>query len=468
MSDMKNETMSLNAEQENQKEQTRVMPPVEAPSRPPRRRRSERYEDEEPVAAQPEATAKEEAAPAGEPAAPRPQTRVLPTQDAASRPMPPRPNVLARAEQMSAQTQDGMATRRPMGTPPGFTPRNPINLEQNDQVRGPLVQRTGSGTGPRIPSSTAGTSARRPSQGRDSHGRGKRKGHGLLIGLVIALLLIGLAVVGVMLLGQNDDGPIGQVRNAVSGLLPGSEEKEPVSTVTASGFTAANNRGTAPLAVMFNLTTSKSVEQVRLVDEDGNPLGAASDAVTENADSIIWVMNLMVEDGFEGIVRAEMYDGANWVDTGMSQTLEIAMPAPVATFDVAAFNEATDEPTEEPTDVPTEAPTEVPTEEPAPEFEPEPVEEPEPIAALVAEPEVMTEAPVEEPTEALTAEPVEEPESVEAEPVEDIPEPAEAAAEPAVEETFDAAQEEAWDGVMPEKAPEDERERPAEPDEYTE
>ena len=389
MSDMRNDQLSPNGEQENQTEQTRVMPAVEPSARPPRRRRSERYDDEATGAEQP-GSAAEVAPPAseGELAASRPQTRVVTPQETMARPAVPRPNVLNKAERAGAQVagEEGVATRRPMGTPPGFTPRQPVPLESRDQDRGAPIARSGSGTGPRLPSSVAGSYARRPSSGQGSSSSRKKKsgGHKLLVAVVIALLLIGVGIVAVMLLGQHEGGLLGQARNAVSGILPGGEEKETTTTAVASGFSAAIDHGTAPLDVVFNLTTSKSVTQVRLVDEEGLPLDAMAVAVTENADSIIWMITFPVNDGYEGLVLAEIYDGTNWIETGRSQTLEIATPAPAATIDVAAFSEEKQEsPTSEPEAVPAALNAEAPTDEPVPMQTEAPTDEPSATPTLL-------------------------------------------------------------------------------------
>ena len=407
---MKNENLTPAAEQEGQEQQTRVMQPVEPTARPPRRRRSDRYADETPAAEAPKAEEKpaeappqtaeestaeapdaEEASPR-EPAAPialQPRTRVVTAQESSSRPPVPRPNLLRRAEQASAQNaqdEDGLAatTRRPMGTPPGFVPRQPIALEGSERGRGAQTSgRVGvtipPRTAPAAPASNAASaSARRPaSLNREQPAETQKKnlGRKVLIAAVALLLVVGLVLVGVLLLGQR-----------------GGEDKDQPVTVMASGFTAAIDRGTAPLDVVFNLTTDKSVSQVRLVNEDGVPLNATSVAVTENADNIIWMMNLSVTDGFEGLVLAQVYDGETWQDTGMSQSLEIAMPAPAATIDVAAFNETTDAPTDVPTEIPTEEPTDETEEEITDAPTPEPTAEPTatPTLAVSATPTVAT------------------------------------------------------------------------------
>ena len=403
MSDMNQENLFQDPEQQNQAGQTRAVTPVETSSRPARRRRSERYQDEAPaetqsaVASQPIMTNEPVVAPIQEPAAPvaaptsavppatmaastsvvppapiaaaeeneptppRPQTRVVMPQEPVSGQSSPRPRALSRAEgaAMQSSAQDnGAAVRRPMGTPPGFTPRQPVVAESRESSGRPAQASrvSAGGADPRSLPASTGNSVRRPATGYEQNAirmPQKRKSHKWLVALVIFLLLIGLAIVAVMVLGQNDDGMLGQVYDKVSGLW-GNGDEEPAVAASASGFTAAIERGTAPMDVVFNLTTSKSVSEVRLVDEGGFPLNAMSNPVTENADSIIWMINLPVTDGYEGLVFAQIYDGTEWLDTGRSQQLEISMPSPTATVDVAVFIEATDEPTAALTEEPIE------------------------------------------------------------------------------------------------------------------
>ena len=390
MSDMHNENLPVNPEQENQAGQTRVMPPLESSPRPARRRRSDRYLDEAPAEAQqaaPAPAAPEATVPSSEAEFPtlNRQTRVLvPPERTTGEPIP-RPNVFNRVDQAQrAAAQEGMTQRRPMGTPPGFTPRQPQEPDPNDLPRGAAASRSVPGTAQRM---AVSATARRPvANPEKAPEQPKRGGHKLLIALVALLLVVGLVIVGVMLFGQRDD----------------AGDKEPAVPAVASGFTAALNNGTAPLDVVFHLTASKSVTQVRLVDETGIPLDARSEIVTENADINIWRINLSVTDGYEGPVLAQIYDGVNWLDTGLSQSLEIAMAAPTTTIDMTVFNEVvTDAPTEAPTvvltnaptDIPTDAPTDIPTEAPTAVLTDAPTE------ALTV---VPTDVPTATPTLAVT------------------------------------------------------------------
>lgn len=353
MSDMRNESTSLpEADQA-----TRAVPPVEPSSRPPRHRRSERYAEDEaasvtPASAETPASSAEPPAQATPAEPPRGATRVMPVQGAAARPAVPRPPALDRAErpQQPASGEQG-TVRRPMGTPAGFAPRQPSAA--------PV--RSSTGPRPAVPSRNSG--ARRPAP--PASPQSPRRGHRALTGVVVALLVIGLILVGVL-----------AMRGVIP--LPWGQEAAPAlsNAATASGFTATINRGTAPIDVIFNLTTTKAVSDVRLVNDLGYPMEASCAPATENAESIIWVIDLPIEDGFEGTVHVQVFDGTNWIDTGMTQDLEIAIPLPSATVDMAAFQEVTEAPTEmpspEPTAEPTEEPTEAPAESPTPEAEPTP------------------------------------------------------------------------------------------------
>lgn len=400
MSDQMNENLPQQAQE--QPEPTRMMPPVEPPSRPVRHRRSDRYANETPE--QPSAPASDApAAPEPGASAPaQPGVRVIPKAETGRHPVVPRPNSLNRAEQArqaaaARMEEEANAARRPMGTPPGFTtPRPPLDLHAQEPSKGPFVQHVGTGTGSRQPVTVPGGESHHHHHSGHHSGSNRPKRHRPLLALVIVLLLIGIVIVGVMMFGQGENGLVDQVR----GLIVRASD-EPSVAASASGFTAAVDRGTAPMDVVFNLTTSKTVTQVRLVDESGIALDAACAPVTENADSIIWMMNLTVNDGFEGLVYAQIFDGTNWIDTGRSQSLSIAPPAPTTMVDmVDAFNELTGEemeasteapmevfteiPTEVLTEIPTEVPTEIPTDIPT---------------------DVPTEAPTEEPVEEATATP---------------------------------------------------------------
>lgn len=408
-------------------QRTRVMPPLAgntpaAETPVVRHRRSDRYRAAAPQEAQQIAPQRQQPA-GGEFAAPaqRPQARYVPTAGQQGN-IPaggvPRPAALMRNQEGGAApyTPGNSGVRRPVPAP-GYTQRQPL------------------GTPARMPVQEV----RRPAGGDDyddyddydevSAPQRPRKGHGLLIAVLIIVLVLGLAALGFLLV-PDDDSTLGQLKAAVSEQLSGLlgdaggllGSKETAVPAAVMDFSAAPTQGTAPLEVAFTLTTTKSVEGVRVVDENGKPLTTSTSVTMDNVDSRIWMLNLLVEDGCEGLVRAEIQDGSEWISTDKTQLLAIAAPqqsalevsafvetpapAPTATATVAATDTPAPTETMAPTNTPTVVPTAAPTNTPesTPTLAPTATPTMAPTAAPTEEP-TATPEPTAEPTPAPTEEP---------------------------------------------------------------
>lgn len=370
MSDYQNENHIQQGEVD---QQTRVVPPIEGSySAAPRRRRADRYRTEGESNAeaplQPERERMSRTGARGEETNPafanRVQTRYAAQPPVSRDEMPsqgvPRPAVLSRGNQESRGEQANI--RRPVSAP-GYSQRQPLGnsshrlIPEGDQLR-----------------------ARRPipldelDEAYEPEVQPPRKGRKWLMILLVIVIVLGLIVTAFLML-PNDDSTLGQMKanlsGQVSGLLGTGIDSTP--DVAAMDFSAAPVQGIAPLDVAFTLTTSKTVTAARVVDGDGNPLATSTSVAMDNADSRIWMLNLTVNDGYEGTVQAQIQDGETWLDTGMTQQLEISAPQqPPVDVNAFASQEATAEPTEtvnvtaEPTMAPTDAPTQEPTQEPAP------------------------------------------------------------------------------------------------------
>ena len=412
MNEYRNEQGAVQPENE---QQTRVMPSVEETPRPVRHRRSERYQQQD-AAQEAQLSRTEPPAQGG-----RVQTRYgaqIPTQREVPSQGVPRPAALERAR----QEQPAPVTppvRRPVGAPgypqrpqPGLAQRQPVQTGEISRARRPIPM-----------------DENEPAH--DEQERRAGKGHGVLAAILVVVLVLGLAVLGLLMIPE-DDSTLGQIKSAVtsqlSGLLgKGGKESQPAAQ--AMDFSAAPTQGTAPLDVAFTLTTSKSVTAVRLVDEDGIPLTASTAVAMDNADSRIWMLNMTVDQGYEGMVQAQIQDGESWLDTGKTQQLAILppqqppqdtgafaameptdtpMPEVTATAEPTAIPEATEEPAALATDEPGAEPTEAPV-----TAIPEPTEAPtqQPVTTLAM---AVTPTPTIPPTEAPTPEPTAEPEPTEA------------------------------------------------------
>ncbi|MGN0745486.1 MAG: PQQ-binding-like beta-propeller repeat protein [Aristaeellaceae bacterium] len=403
-----------------------------------RRRRSERYQAEEPAApamdAQPREQEEGQTVRTSRNAARRAAPGVQYAGSAEPSQGVPRPAALNRAQQPQAAPGQRPPVRRPVNAP-GYSQQPPLRARQMAPQDAPHPRR--------IPQEEYDDE-------REEQQPRRRKGHGALVAVVIIVLVLALAVLGFILIPE-DDSTLGQLKQTVTGQLAGLLRKDNTPAAEAFEFSAAPTQGAAPIDVAFTLTTSLSVDGVRMVDEEGTPLGTSTAFSMDNADSRIWMLNLSVSDGYEGLVQAQIRSAqGEWLDTGKTVLLEIASaplptatqtpeptatptaeptatPAPVmAVVETVAPTEAateipTEAPTDAPTEVPTQAPTEAPTEAPtqAPVMTPTlaptatptlaPTEAPtmEPAAEPTAEPE-LTAAPTAVPTAAPVAEAVKE------------------------------------------------------------
>lgn len=304
----------------------------------------------------------------------------------------PAPQNVPRPAALNRPVQPGAAQQQPVRRPvnaPGYSQQQSVRTRQ---VATPAQE----------------VRTRRPIPQNDDYEEDeepRKKGHGLLVALVIIVLVLALAVLGFMLIPE-DDSTLGQIKQNVVETIGGLLGQEKTPDPQALDFSAAPVQGTAPIDVAFTVTTNLSVESVRMVDEEGQQLETSTAFSMDNADSRIWMLNMAVTDGYEGAAQVQIQDAEGaWLDTGKTVQLAIA-PAP----QVTPTPEPTAEPTETPMPVmavvmtvaPTQAPTEVPTEAPTPT--PDPTATPTPVPT-----EVPTEAPTATPEPTPTATPTAEP-----------------------------------------------------------
>ena len=414
MSDYQNENRNPNAPAFDAEQATRMVDPVtpaaEQPPRPAHRRRAARYEQPEerqaPAAEQPEAPVAEAPLAARTRVHTRPAARST-AADAAQPLGVPRPASLERREQQPQRPAAATGVRRPVNAP-GYDQRPPVtSAYARTPGRGVETLR------PRQPQEALLESDTDRYAVEEEQPR--RKAHGWLIALVAVVLVLALCVLGFMLIPDDTEGLLGDAKSAVtqtlSGLLGDAEKilsPDSATPAQALDFSAANIQGTAPMDVVFTLTTTKNATGVRVVDEEGQALQTTTSVATDNVDSRIWMLNLSVADGYEGVVRAEVQDGDEWLDTGKTQTLQIAAPQP-QTIDAGAFIPPTETvvvtPTLEVTQAPTMAPTTAPTATLAPTATPTVAPTPTPTAAPTP-----TASPTPDPTPTPTPTPTAVPE----------------------------------------------------------
>lgn len=199
--------------------------------------------------------------------------------------------------------------------------------------------------------------------------------------IIMIILVLALLIVALMMIPDDAEGFAGDVKRAVTSVL--NPERQPASpaVIAASDFSGMPLQGAAPLEITFSLTTDKQAQQVRIVNESGEPMNAESRLMTDNADIRVWSLRLTLSEAYTGSVQAQVSGGESWQDTGCTQQLQIT----------GEIISPTEQPTEAPTDVPVQ-PTEVPTDVPA-----------QPAEAPTAVPEQPTELPTDVPAQPTEA-----------------------------------------------------------------
>lgn len=237
--------------------------------------------------------------------------------------------------------------------------------------------------------------------------------------LVLALFFGGMCLLPKIVARPQDDsgfaGALYSLRDEMSGVLRlvGIEE-EPAEIHV---FQTANTDIAVGTQVQFNITTTKAVQNVRLVDEQGAVvLGSAQ--CKDTPDNTTWIVSVRFEAPYAGSVFASVQQNDEWRTMDSQIALNVTVPAtPTPTIAPTPTPEmvATDIPAQEtvqptqfvvpltvvsdtaapfvttaPTAVPTEVPTAVPTETPTPAPTatptPEPTATPTPTPTPTPEP----------------------------------------------------------------------------------
>lgn len=239
-----------------------------------------------------------------------------------------------------------------------------------------------------------------------------------LLKIILAVLLI-LAVLATALYFIPEVGPLKPLKDGVVSAVEGvksliiPEEKIPAEALS---FQTVTNNGTTNSHLIFHLTTSKSVEAVRIEDQDGQEIPCTVKLINgEEETNKIWAVTAFFTSPYSGEIRASIQAEGQWISTDKTVSLLVndptpvpaatpaptkaPTPAPTATPAAAVAPAATEYATNPPVDVksttvpvatwaptnspaptpaPTKEPTPVPTKEPTPEPTPVPTPEPTP------------------------------------------------------------------------------------------
>ena len=116
------------------------------------------------------------------------------------------------------------------------------------------------------------------------------------------------------------EGPLGDIKRSVTGLFSGEKENVPAR---ALGFTGEANKDTVPYQITFHVTTTTNVNDVRVVDSQGQPLNTTPTANVPNTDSVLHMQTMTLENEYQGDVYLQIHDGEAWQATEYRLQLSI-------------------------------------------------------------------------------------------------------------------------------------------------
>ena len=120
------------------------------------------------------------------------------------------------------------------------------------------------------------------------------------------------------------------------------------SNPEAYDLSAGNTVGDVPLAVDFTVSTNSMVDDVRLTNENGDVFDVRAHLVSEGGTENVWLLNLIQEVPYTGLVYVEIAQNGSWQPTQLSVRMEAIGTAPTATPTPTATPEPTEEPTASP------------------------------------------------------------------------------------------------------------------------
>ncbi|MDO5021714.1 MAG: PQQ-binding-like beta-propeller repeat protein [Eubacteriales bacterium] len=145
--------------------------------------------------------------------------------------------------------------------------------------------------------------------------------------IFVLMGIVGLAIILIALLyfvvPKDSKGILGTVRKPVAGvvdsILGKEEEKAKIvkfETAEPYGLTGGKN--------VFTITTDKSVQNVRIRNENGDIIAGTSNVMDESRK--LWTYTVVFEDEFEGVVYAGVLDGETWIADAKGIQLNITKP----------------------------------------------------------------------------------------------------------------------------------------------
>ncbi|MBQ9195600.1 MAG: PQQ-binding-like beta-propeller repeat protein [Clostridia bacterium] len=228
-----------------------------------------------------------------------------------------------------------------------------------------------------------------------------------LLALICLAVLLALFALGMALLPRVIDRPrdgggfagaLYDLRDRLGSLVGAQGEPAEIHL-----FQTASTSANVGSQMQFSITTTRAVQNVGLMDADGNLLPSASQCKDDN-EKTTWLVTIRFEQPYVDDVYAAVQEKDTWRRTESKLSLMVVEPTPAPTQAPTPTPEPTEEPifvsnapaviaeteaptavpeTPVPTSVPTAAPTATPTPTPTPEPTPTPTPTPEPTPTPV-------------------------------------------------------------------------------------
>ncbi|MBQ2952315.1 MAG: PQQ-binding-like beta-propeller repeat protein [Clostridia bacterium] len=208
--------------------------------------------------------------------------------------------------------------RRPVKAE-GYVPVRPLGTNRTD-AQDP-AQRKPSARPERMELPRLDQTSRRTAtldDGDDYEAEGKGR---VLPIVIIVLLVIAALVLSLLLIPSDMEGPLGDVKRAVTGIFGGAKEsREPAQ---ALGFTGDATVDTAPYQISLSVETTTGVSDVRILNSRGEVMPAILVNQINNTNSVLHVLSLTLASEYEGDIYLQIFNGEYWLDTDNSLQLSI-------------------------------------------------------------------------------------------------------------------------------------------------
>ena len=103
-----------------------------------------------------------------------------------------------------------------------------------------------------------------------------------------------------------------------------TDEPQPTAEIAqALSITAAPMFETLPTQVIVTVTTTAAAEEVQLTDAGGSVLSASLMNRDSQNGNTQWVLNMTLNDAFDGQILARVRQGGEWLDSGVSVHLTV-------------------------------------------------------------------------------------------------------------------------------------------------